>query len=478
MPANPTPAPKGAIAIALAMLLGLGVVISGGQAKITAKPPGSTTTTGVTTTTAPGATTTTGASTTTTTVPGADPFTQRFGAPGASWNRKVSEFGPATGYLASLKDRFWLYAGYPRPPGSFNVAFKDYSVPIHDLRTAESTNVVRAFQQTEYQNTSSILGQNVTWGAFIPWSSQWKWGTGFDRLMMAVDPTTGEYWGYNGSDLPLGAFGINQCIDRGLPPFIPDGPNAQAGFNENNPNHKCFYGVARNTTTAGTNGDAYTFTDGTTRVERGAGINKFVGITRAIEVDQGVIPHALEFSISSTMFGQPSCSPAKGFSDTRAQGGGCGFYVAPATRVEWAQDPTNRCGNSTENGQINPQTYNSPTVQNRLKTVPEGLRLAINITDPQIEDWLDSRGYTGAKRRTAKIFAVAMRDYGAIVLETGCSGINLETDGILDTRTGGSRDLWAANGITDISGNGNPHGDLLTGLITQANLYVVNPPPG
>ena len=112
------------------------------------------------------------------------------------------------------------------------------------------------------------------------------------------------------------------------------------------------------------------------------------------------------------------------------------------------------------------------------QAVPEGMRLAINITDPQIENWLDSRGYTGAKRRTAKIFAVAMRDYGAIILETGCWGINLETDGILDTRTGGSRDIWARNGITAISGNANPHGDLLAGLITQSNLYVVNPPPG
>lgn len=491
MPTSPTPQPKGAIAIALAMLLGLGVVIANNQAVLTAKPPGPTTTTvattsttststttGVTTTTAPGATTTTSASTTTTTAPSSDPWLMRFTSPTASWNKPVSVFGAATGYLASLKDRFWLYAGYPAAPGSFNVAFQDYSVPIHDLRTAESTNVVRAFMQQEYQSTSAFFDpafNHVQIGDYIPWSSQWQHGTGNDRLMMAVNPATGEYWGYNGTDLPLSGLGTNQCIDRGFPPFIPNGPNTNAGFNEGNPNHKCFYGMTRNTVTAGTAGNAYTITDGATQTERGAGINKLIGITRAIEVDQGVIPHALEFTVTSTMFGQPTCSPAKGFSDTRAQGGGCGFYLAPATRVEYTQDPTNRCGNT---GNPNPQTYNSPTVANRLKTVPEGMRLAINITDAQIETWLDSRNYTGPKRRTARIFAVAMRDYGAIILETGCYGINLETDGILDTRPGGSRDIWARNGITAIPGNINPHGDLLTGLITQSNLYVVNPPPG
>jgi hypothetical protein len=77
----------------------------------------------------------------------------RFTSPTASWNKPVSQFGAATGYLASLKDRFWLYAGYPAAPGSFNVAFQDYSVPIHDLRTATSTNTVRAFMQQEYQST-------------------------------------------------------------------------------------------------------------------------------------------------------------------------------------------------------------------------------------------------------------------------------------------------------------------------------------
>ena len=90
------------------------------------------------------------------------------------------------------------------------------------------------------------------------------------------------------------------------------------------------------------------------------------------------------------------------------------------------------------------------------------MRLAINITDPQIENWLDSRaiqGRSGAPPRFRRRHA-GLRGHHP---ETGCWGINLETDGILDTRTGGSPGHLARNGITAISGNANPHGDLPPG---------------
>ena len=391
----------------------------------------------------------------------------------------MSDFGPATGYLATLKDRFWLRAGYEAPPGSFNVQFVNYSVPMHDLRTATSTNTVRAFQSQAYQSVAQFSNR-VQIGDYIPWNDDWGHDTvGTDRLMMAVNPVTGEYWGFNGTDLPLGGFGVNQCIDRnpfGLTFF--DGPNAKAGFDENNPNHKCFYGLSRNTVTPGTNGDAYTFTDGTTTSERGSGVNKFIGIVRAAEVQQGAIRHALPFTVQS-MVGVPTCSPGKGISDPRATTGGCGFYLAPAARVEFETDQNNLTTRRCSAGLGGPaDAWNAPTPANRLNQPPHGLRIAVNITDAQINNWLDSRGFTGAKRNTARIFAVAMRDYGGIVLETGCYGIGMETDGLFDTRPGGSRDIWASLGITAIPGDRNPHGDLLQGLMNQSNIYVVNPPPG
>jgi len=391
--------------------------------------------------------------------------------------------GPATGYLATLKDRFWLRAGYDAPPGSFNLQFVNYSVPIHDLRTATSTNVVRAFQATAYQSVVSrfdIAFDHVKIGDYIPWNPAWGHDTvGTDRLMTAVNPVTGEYYGFNGTDLPLGGFGENPCNDKNpLNIAFFDGPNTKAGFDPNNPNHKCFYTVGRNTVTAGGTGNLYTFTDGTTNVERGSGVNKFIGIVRASEVQQGAIRHALSFTVQS-MVGVPTCSPAKGISDPRATTGGCGFYLAPAARVEFETDQNNLTTRRCSAGLGGPaDAWNAPTPANRLNQPPHGLRIAVNVTDTQINNWLDSRGYTGAKRNTARIFAVAMRDYGGIVLETGCYGIGMETDGLFDTRSGGSRDIWNSLGITAAPGDRNPQGDLLQGLMNQSNIYVVNPPPG
>ncbi len=45
-------------------------------------------------------------------------------------------------------------------------------------------------------------------------------------------------------------------------------------------------------------------------------------------------------------------------------------------------------------------------------------RFALDITDAEIESWLDSRGYQNAKRRTAAIFARALRDYGWMITDT------------------------------------------------------------
>ena len=42
------------------------------------------------------------------------------------------------------------------------------------------------------------------------------------------------------------------------------------------------------------------------------------------------------------MFGEPQCAPARGDSAPGA-GVDCGFYVAPATRVEWTAGTQSRC---------------------------------------------------------------------------------------------------------------------------------------
>jgi hypothetical protein len=103
-----------------------------------------------------------------------------------------------------------------------------------------------------------------------------------------------------------------------------------------------------------------------------------------------------------------------------------------------------------------------------LQTVPEGIRFALNLIDRQISTWLDSRGYTGATRNTARIFAVGLRDYGWIIGETGCYRAAIETDGLIDPV---SRAKRPAPGVQDSS----TMGRLLDGVFTQSAIYVVHP---
>lgn len=91
--------------------------------------------------------------------------------------------------------------------------------------------------------------------------------------------------------------------------------------------------------------------------------------------------------------------------------------------------------------------------------IPEAMRFAIVITDAEIQTWLDSRGYTGALRQTAQIFAVALRDFGLILTAFGGTA-TIITDGDKN---------WSTLGITK-------NVDLLHGLITRERLYALRPP--
>lgn len=389
----------------------------------------------------------------------ANGINKRFFADDASWNRPVSDFGRSTA-LDGYADRFWNYAGLPANPGDTNVDFKDYSVPIYDA--ARATTTARIFQVTWSQNQQTFSTSGVAIGTTIPWNPTWKPGTGNDRIMQIVDYTTGRVYGLwvVGETEANGGVTANiGCDDHnilGIAAF--DGPNTKAGFVVNNQSHLCL--ASANTYT-----NLYTAKDGSTNNDRGMGINKLALVTRAAEVQSGTIRHALELTITSTMFGAPNCSPTSGTSAVGA-GTDCGFYLPPATRVEFGTNENNRINNRC----TIPTQVNST---GRAQTIPEGIRVALDISDNDITNWLDDRGYTGAKRTTARVFATALRDYGAIVAETGCYGIGIETDGLINPA---SKTTWESLGITDISGNNNPHGDLLDGLMTRQRLYVVNPP--
>lgn len=421
----------------------------------------STTTSSSTTTT----TTTTTSTTTTTAVPqivalptaSGDPSRQRFFGPGMAWNRPVSDVGVSTGYGRYVTNLFryagaqgWdgtpypLAIGYdPNTRGQWNVALRDYSVPIWDA--ADATTTIKVFKSVDAQN-QGIPWVGIAPGGSIPWNPAWSVATGMDGIAAIVDYRTGRAWELY---RPVGSRDPINCFDW-------FGPNGSAGFDLSNPSHTCWGGV-----------NTYTdiFTSETPVNSRGMGINKLALIVRAGEVESGAIHHALELTVFNSMFGT-ECAPT----DPGA-GTSCAFHLSPANRVEHlSQMGGGGCG-----GNQLPATD-----WTRSRTVPQGMRFRLSMSDAEITAWLDGRGLTGARRSTARVFAVALRDYGFYPgAETGCAQPHIETEGMQNPET---RQRWLDLGLTDggydQDGDGRadfPSKDLLYGLITEDRLQVVNP---
>lgn len=383
-------------------------------------------------TTRPPTTSTTTSSTTTTVKPPISSTVKRFGSDDASWNQPAAKYGPAPD-LQEYALRFFDYAGGADKPGTVSVAFGDYSIPVHDA--AKATTIARVYQTTWSQ---ALYTTNV--GATMPWNPSWRPGTGNDNLMTIIDYKTGTVWSVGG----IGQLPVN-CFD-----FF--GPNGQAGYDINNPLHLCSSGVVRHE-------GAYTFKDGSTVDGRGMGINQIALTVRAEEVRAGVIAHAVPVAITGTMFGAPACAPP---GDPTVPGFGrtCGGFVKPATKLE-RTNPNVGCA------------AQAVTEAERAKTVPEGMRFVLKISDSEIEQWLDSRKFTGPLRRTAKIFAVALRDYGWIAAESGCFGSLIQTDSAIE---GDAASIWRNE--LGITGTGNfPNGNLIDGLIKRDRIVVIQPPP-
>lgn len=424
--ATPKQQAGGLAALLAALALIVGTIASSTAPKPTPPPP----------------TTTTSSTSTSSTVgaPGPGPA-RRWFADTASWNRTAAELGAAP-ELQPYVDRWWRYGGGTAPAGTVNVAFGDYSTPVYNA--ADATTMCRIFQTTASQRLYVMGFAGLRIGDTVPCNpTSWKPGSGNDNILLVVDERTGRVWEIGGMGQPA----INCVEPFGL------GPNARAGFDPTASTHLCTMGGA-------TWSGLYTADDHSGIDGRGMGQPKAALITRAAEVQSGAIRHALEMTITSTMFGAPACNPIRGPA-TPGFGVSCGGYVAPATKLERTQvDVGSGC---------NPQVV---TDAERSKTTPEGMRFALRITDAEIDRWLDSRNYTGPLRTTARIFAVALRDYGWIIAETGCWGMHIETDSVL----GPAGPTWSTLGITQ-RGVAYPHGDLLAGLITPDRVYVVAPPP-
>ncbi len=317
----------------------------------------------------------------------------------------------------------------PAKRGLFSTYFRAYSQPIYDAR--EATGTIRVYRASfGFQGS---LGA----GASIPWNDTWSPPTGNDATMLIVDPSTGREW-----DLWL----VNLANKSACVTW----ENVAAGFVVTERN-LCVGQADLVQDVAGNPADYRSYSGG--YPTGGSHLPGLAMIVTADEVTTGVIPHALNAVVYNTMFG-PECTAMQ--RSTTAAGTTCGFYENPASRLEWASAPQD-CGGYTQEN----------STAGRSKTVPEGMRFAIHITDAQIEQWLNSRGYAGALRNTARIFAVAARDYGFIVTNTSCWDSGFVTDGMFNSTT---RSKWLALGVPDDNSL-----SLLHGLFTQDELWAVAP---
>jgi len=359
----------------------------------------------------------------------------------AAWNVPVcglSKWAMSDEYA----ERFWLFSNgrnadptiddpnRDRHPVDFGLdPATDYAPPVYDAADATTTRLVS--KRDGWAGTIN-LAPNET----VPWNPEWRAMEGGDRVLIILDRVTGKewnFWGLAQADLGSGTFNDSQC-------WLAPGYNAAT--------HLCAGSANLIRTPTGDVADYRTYSGNFPA--RGVRIQFYMGVAEPDEVEAGEIRHALMMGAANTMFGPP-CTPAE--LETAAAGTTCGFALAPAGGLEWTGN-CNACPPSS-----------LPEVELRSRTIPEGMRLALTLTDADIDAWLDTRGYTGRKRETARIFAVALRDYGWFITDTAGVGA-FAVSGSANPVT---KDKWRALGI---DGDGK---DLLRGLLTKERLWVVEP---
>jgi hypothetical protein len=158
---------------------------------------------------------------------------------------------------------------------------------------------------------------------------------------------------------------------------------------------------------------------------RGCGIPYLAMLVRPEEIMLGEVRHALSMPIRNT--------------DGE-------LYVAPATKLEHPDRPGGG--------------------------IPEGMRFALHVTDQEIEEWVRSlpAELPDQTRRSARVIAVALRDYGWFITDTS-GGAHLQFE---DRIT--AEEKWQALGLAD-SGEDWPRypQDLLDGLMTRERIYALVP---
>jgi hypothetical protein len=221
--------------------------------------------------------------------------------------------------------------------------------------------------------------------------------------------------------------------------------NILAGYNPTA--DLCAAAVMRVRDPSGTTADVRTYR-GNYPPSTEVGIQNSAGLATPTEVATGRIPHALRTAVSTTAtLSGPRCPTDVTGPDDPRVGTTCGIAVAPAGK----HNAINRIS----------------TPDQLAKAVPQGTRFVIDLTDTQIDQWLDTRGYTGTLRATARTFAVALRDYGMIQVMNTPGPWTIPVSGGRNPTTAAG---WRSLGITDDGAH------LLDGLVTPNRIRVLQAP--
>ncbi|MCA9347998.1 hypothetical protein KC867_01155 [Candidatus Saccharibacteria bacterium] len=405
-------------------------------------------------------------------------FGRRFYEYGSAWNAQ-SETWQAK--IAEQKGKFVAQFGLAGDA-------KDYSTPIYyankdtprrQIMICSDSNCLPSNLDTHKCASNYNDIRCYTPDAGVPWEPSWRpsgstdsnyLDDAGDREAIIVDTDTGYVYSVWRVNYPG-----NECLGRNV---------AYAIAGRNPENRLCMGRATLLRNPDGTPADYYEYSSGTTH-ERGMGIQNAAMIVTPEEVEAGEIRHALTMEVFNTMFG-PTCSAEELKNITLDTM--CGYAIAPATTVEWANTTdVLRAGRCSALKKLyadfnTKQTYYDYMTQDKM--LPEGIRLVLNTTDAQIDQWIASRPdlnpnhpsydkkvsveLTRQKARTAKIFATALKDYGWIVGGTTCYGGGFIVAGVANKE---AKQQWAKLGIVDESSQ-----MLLDGLFTSDNILALDPP--
>ncbi len=159
---------------------------------------------------------------------------------------------------------------------------------------------------------------------------------------------------------------------------------------------------------------------------RGIGIAYLAMLVRPHELEQGRIRHALSLPIRNT---------------------DGDYFVPPATKLEHP---------------------------GRLRNgIPEGMRFALNVSDADIQTWLDGmpKGMRKSTLRSARIIARALRDYGWFITDTAGGAVFQ-----FESRVTAGND-WSELGLDywEVDDSHVYPRDLLDRLLTPERIYAIVP---